>query len=70
MSAFPNRTGQVLLSTLNECTYREMIVRSYYVPREGTYHEVLDIDHNDVRDVCEQTVSKWIDAGVTVVVKS
>lgn len=68
-NAFPDRTGQVLLSKINDDSYNEVVVRSYHVPREGTFHDILDVDHGDVRSVVETVVSKWINSGATRVVE-
>ncbi len=68
-NAFPDRTGQVLLSKINGDSYNEVVVRSYHVPREGTFHDILDMDQGDVRSVVEASVSRWISSGTTHVVE-
>lgn len=68
-NAFPDRTSQVLLSKINADSYREVVVRSYHVPREGTFHDILDVDHGDVRSVAESSVSRWISSGATYVIE-
>lgn len=68
-NAFPDRTGQVLLSKINDDSYNEVVVRSYHVPREETFHDILDVDRGDVRSVAEASVSRWISSGATRVVK-